>query len=272
MKTIFYRIICVSMLLTLGLSLAGCSKEASAPNEENIIKLGTLPLYEPLLTALKDGLIEKGYKAEIVMFDANNMPAIATKDGDIDGYILNHLPWIATFNKENNAKLVMVKPYMFYYRTAIYSTKHKSLQALPNGAQIAVPNDPTNLEKSLLLLQQVGLLELNPKTESFLSILDIKENPKNIKLIETEITTTARSINDADAVICSATRIKDAGMDPNIFLAEDKSSVNFPAGLVVDASSINKPWVKDAMKILNSDKTRALINKEYGGALVLYKN
>ncbi len=274
MKTNFRKILCLSIAFILVFSLVGCTKEAKAANtpaEEKVIKLGTLSTIEPLVTALKDELVAKGYKAEVVMFDANNMPAIATKDGDIDGYIHNHLPWIQTFNKENNSKLEMVKPYMFYYRTAMYSSKHKSIADLPDGAQIAIPNDPTNVEKSLMMLQDLGLLKLGEKAENFYTILDIKENPKNIKILETEITTTARSINDADAVICPATRIKAAGIDPNVFLSEDPTTVNFPVGLTVDEGSLDEQWVKDAMEILGSEKMKAKFMEIFGGTLVLYE-
>lgn len=271
MKINFRRILCLSVAFILVFSLAGCAKEASTTAEEKVIKLGTLSTIEPFITALKDELVAKGYKAEVVMFDANNMPAIATKDGDINGYIHNHRPWIQTFNKENNSKLEMVEPYLFYYRTAMYSSKHKSIEELPDGAQIAIPNDPTNVEKSLMMLQDLGLLTLGEKVENFYSVLDIKENPKNIKILETEITTTARSINDADAVICPATRIKAAGVDPNSFLAEDPTTVNFPVGLTVDESSLNEQWVKDAMEILASDKMKTKFEEIFGGTLVLYE-
>lgn len=273
MKSNFNKILCLSLAIILSISLVGCAKQTSTANvqeEAKVIKLGTLSTIEPFITALKDELVAKGYKAEVVMFDANNMPAIATKDGDINGYIHNHLPWIETFNKENNSKLEMVEPYLFYYRTALYSAKHKSIEELPNGAIIAIPNDPTNIEKSLLMLQDLGLLTLGEKTENFYTILDIKENLKNIKILETEITTTARSINDADAVICPATRIKAAGIDPNSFLAEDPTTVNFPVGLTVDASSLEEQWVKDAMEILASEKMKTKFDEIFGGTLVRY--
>jgi D-methionine transport system substrate-binding protein len=164
----------------------------------------------------------------------------------------------------------MVKPYLGYYRVALYSSKHKNLDQFPKGARIAVPNDPSNLERSLLMLQELKLLTLNPKTAKFHTVLDIKENPKNITLIETEISTTARSINDADAVICPATRIKAAGIDPNAFLAEDKTSKELAVGLTIDAKSAEEPWVKEAMKILTSDEMRATFDKIFAGTIVLY--
>lgn len=270
MKIRFGKLICLSLALVLVMSLAGCSKQASTPKEEKVIKLGTLSTIEPLVTALKDELVAKGYKVEVVMFDANNMPAIATKDGSINGYIHNHLPWIETFNKENNSQLTMVKPYLCYYRTAMYSSKHKSIDEFPVGTKIAVPNDPTNMERSLLMLQELKLLTLKPKTGTFYTVLDINENPKKITLVETEISTTARSINDVDAVICPATRIKAAGIDPNSFIAEDMTTKDFPVGLTVDAKSVNEAWVKDAMGILGTDQFRAKFEQIFGGTLVLY--
>lgn len=270
MQLRFCKLICLSLALILTLSFVGCSKQTSTTKADKVIKLGTLSTIEPFVTALKDELVAKGYKVEVVMFDANNMPAIATKDGSIDGYIHNHLSWIETFNKENNSNLTMVKPYLFYYRTAMYSSKYKSVADLPNEAKIAVPNDPTNMENTLLMLQDLKLLTLKPKTGQFYTILDINENPKNIKLVETEISTTARSINDADAVICPSTRIKSAGVDPNSFISEDMNTKNFPVGLTVDAKSVDEAWVKDAMSILSSDQMRAKFDQIFGGTLVLY--
>lgn len=139
----------------------------------------------------------------------------------------------------------------------MYSSKYKSIDEFPKGVQIAVPSDPANYEVSLLMLQQLRLISLGEKKEKFYTILDIKDNPKQIKFIETEISTTARSITDAGTVICPAIRIKQAGVDPNVFLAEDKTTINFPVGLTVDSKNVQAPWVKEALEILKSDSVRA---------------
>ncbi|MFH0782269.1 MAG: MetQ/NlpA family ABC transporter substrate-binding protein [Pseudomonadota bacterium] len=234
------------------------------------IKLGTLSTLQPFMAVLKDELVKKGYDIELVLFDANNMPAIATKDGDIDGFIHNHLPWIETFNNEKKSNLEMLMPYFFYYRMALYSKKYNSLEELPDGAVIAIPNDPANLQNTLLFLQRLGLLTLGEKIDNFYTILDIKENPKKIKLKETEISTTARSITDADAVVCPAVRVMAAGIDPKSFLAEDETTKKFPVGLTIDSKNAKEAWVKDTMEILKSDAVKTSFNDRYKGALVLY--
>lgn len=284
MKSVNFKVLCLFLVLAMCISAVGCAKQAEttpsenlsqasseAPEKKGTIKLGALSTIEPFTSLLKDALIEKGYDVEVVMFDSNNMPATATKDGNIDGFIHNHLPWIQTFNKENNCNLQMIEPYLAYYRTALYSSKYKSIEEFPNNAVIAVPGDPANIDKSLEMLQEIGLLTLGEKTENFYTILDIKNNPKNIKLLETEISTTARSIDDADAVICPATRIKVAGIDPNSFLVEDMTTVNFPIGLTVGPDSVDKEWVKNAMEILQSDDMRDKFDEIFEGTLVLYE-
>jgi D-methionine transport system substrate-binding protein len=274
----FSKVLSLIIILGLLFTLVGCfgtkqtsqSNPPSAPTNSKSIKLGTLITLQPFMAALKDELAKKGYNVELVLFDANNMPATATKDGNLDGFVHNHLPWIKTFNQQNNSKLEMIQPYLFYYRTAMYSSKYKSIEEFPQSVQIAIPNDPTNIETSLLMLQQLNLITLGEKKEKFYTILDIKDNPKQIKFLETEISTTARSIKDAGAVICPAIRIKQAGIDPNSFLAEDKTTVNFPVGLTIDAKNAQAPWVKDAIDILKSDNMKAKFNALYNGALVLF--
>jgi len=271
------KVLSLILILILIFTLTGCSgakqtsQSNSVPTNAKSVKLGTLVTLQPIMVVLQDELTKKGYNVELVLFDANNMPAIATKDGNIDGFVHNHLPWIKTFNQQNNAKLEMMQPYLFYYRTAMYSSKYKSVEEFPKGIQIAIPNDPTNIQTSLMMLQDLKLITLGEKKEQFYTILDIKDNQKQIKFLETEISTTARSINDAGAVICPAVRIKQAGVNPNSFIAEDKTTVNFPVGLTVDAKNVQAPWVKDAMEILKSDSMQAKFNELYNGALVLYK-
>ncbi|KDR96291.1 D-methionine transport system substrate-binding protein [Peptoclostridium litorale DSM 5388] len=222
------------------------------------------------MQVLAEKLNDKGYDAKVVLFDANNMAAIAAKDGDIDGFMHNHLPWIKTFNEENNSHLIMPEPLLAYYRTAMYSTKYNSVDELPDNAKIGYPNDPTNVEKSLQMLERIGLIKLGEKQDVFYNALDIVENPKNIELVETEISTTARIINDVDTVICPATRILQAGLDPNAFIVEDEAAVDQAVSLTIDEKNSDQQWVKDAMELMHSDEMRATFDELFKGTIILY--
>ena len=277
MKRRFAKLGAALLALLMCLSLAACGEQNNSSSTSTAgtedpkeIKLGCLSIFNTYMDELASRLEEKGYSVEVVRFDANNMAAIACKDGDINGFIHNHLPWIETFNKENNSNLTMMKPYLGYYRFAMYSNQYDRVEDIPDGATIAIPNDPTNLENSLLLLQQLGLIKLGDKLEDFYTVLDITENPKNLKLLETDVDTTARNIDSAAAVICPATRVQVAGIDPNSFLAEDETTVNFPVGLTVREEDQNQTWIQDALEIMQSDEMRAKADEIFQGTFPLY--
>lgn len=258
----------VFLMIVFVLTMAACGKSPTA--EKKSLKLGCLAYSEPMLQWIKEGLVPMGYNIEIIMFDANQLPAMALKDGSVDGIIANHKPWMLTFNKENKANLEMVEPYYFYSFFAIYSVKYKKLEQIPQNARFTIPGDPTNLSRSLIILKEAGLITLKEKTGPFYTVLDIKDNPKNIKLIEAEITQTARSIQDVDAIVATAYFIAEtAKADPKVFLFEDPQNKDYPLGLIVRNEDLNSAWAKEAVKTLRSEKNRARFNEQYKGKYTL---
>lgn len=281
MKNKSIKAIVLILAMTMLLSLAACSGEkAPANNDANNdssaakkdIKLGCLSTTESVLQWVKEGLKDKGYNVEVIMFDANQLPATALKDGDLDGILANHKPWMETFNKENNADLAMVEPYYYYSFFGIYSAKIKSLDELPMNAQIAVPGDPTNLSRSLIILKDAGLITLGEKTGSFYTILEIEDNPKNIKLIETDIIHTARSINDVDALISPAVYMAESGVvKADEYLYEDVQNKDFPIGIITRSEDVESEWAKDVINLLTSDEYKDKFNDHFQGKYKLFE-
>lgn len=270
MNKSFYKISTLLLAMILCLSVSSCEKKPQTKGGKNL-KLGCLAYSEPMLQWIKEGLKPLGYNVEIVMFDANQLPATALKDHSIDGLIANHRPWILTFNRENNCNLEMVKPYYFHSFFAIYSTKYKSLDEIPLNAKIAVPGDPTNMSRSLIILQEAGLISLKEKSDIFFTVLDIKDNPKNITITETEITQTARSIHDVDAIISTAYMVSEAGkVDPRGFLFEDSQNRDYALGLIVRDEDLDAEWTKKAMETLRSKKYRKKFQDHFKGKYTLY--
>lgn len=259
--------------------LIGCSGKnagdtkagGNAAEDKKHIKIGCVPVTEPGLKLLQEGMADLGYTVEIVMFDGNNLPATALKDGNLDGVLANHLPWVNTFNKENNCNLQMLKPYYYYSPMSLYSVRYNSVDALPGNAQIIVPGDPTNMDRSLKLLRDAGLLTLGERKGNFYTILDIANNPKNIKIIEAEITTTARSVKDVDAVIAVAAIAKSAGsLDPNQYLYRSQDYSEFPIGVIVNGNNPQAPWMKAIGEVIHSEKCRTAFNKLFQDTYMLF--
>ena len=257
------------IIMALFMIVAGSQPVMASQDKK--LTLGCLAYSEPMVQWIKEGLEPLGYDVKIMMFDANQLPATALKDGNLDGIIANHLPWVMTFNRKNHCNLDMVKPYYFHSFFAIYSVKYKTLDELPGNAMIAVPGDPTNMSRSLIILKEAGLITLKEKTGPFFTILDIDDNPKNISLIETEITQTARSIQDVDAIISTAYFVGEATKDnPAPILFVDPQNKDYALGLIVRSEDLEADWAKQAMTNLRSDKYRKKFQDHFQGKYTMF--
>ena len=145
MKKITTILITITLLTVL---LTGCGKA-----EKTAIKVGaSVTPHAEILAIAKEILAEKGYTLEIVEYNDYVIPNIATDNGELDANYFQHLPYLKNFNEENGTKLVSVAA-IHYEPFGIYPGKTKSLDELPDGATIAVPNDGTNEARALLLLE-----------------------------------------------------------------------------------------------------------------------
>ena len=155
------------------------------------------------------------------------MPNEALSRGDIDLNAFQHKPYLDQQIKDRNYKLTPVGN-TFVYPIAGYSKKIKSLDELQDGAQVALPNDPTNLGRSLLLLQKQGLIKLKEGTGLLPTVLDVVENPKGLKLIELEAPQLPRSLDDnkIDLAVINTTYASQINLTPakDGLFVEDKDS------------------------------------------------
>jgi len=281
-KIIALAFVCVMLFALTACSTTSAKTPAETPEDKTIeevkeptkIKLATIPNIEPRLQIAKEILQEINVELEIVVFDGNSMPATALKDGDVDGILVNHLKWINTFNSANSCNLVMVEPYYYYSPIRMYSKKWKSVDDFPEGAIIAVSNDPSNLEIALNMLQKVGLITLGEKTGDFYTEIDIVENPKNIKLVMAETINVAKSIDDADAVISFAFyAVRAGGVEADDFLAEnDNDKEDCPVGIIVQDGDQDTEWAKYLAENLPKDKWTQKADEFYpAGCYPYYK-
>jgi len=255
------KLLVMIMTIAIAFSLTACSKQTTGEsNEKEVapIKLGALATSEPRCELAKEILKEINIDSKVLLFEGNAGPATALKDGDVNGIIVNHLPWIQAFNKANNSDLVMIQPYTYYCPTRMYSSKWSSIDEIPDGAAICISNDPSNLDVALIMLDSVGLIKLGKKTDSYYSEADIISNPKNIKLHLTDTVYVISSYKSVDAIICFsvyAVRGKAEGVDASKFLCENPTDKqNFPCGLIVRAEDKDAEWVKYVAEKLASDE------------------
>ncbi|WP_312046864.1 MetQ/NlpA family lipoprotein [Erwinia sp.] len=251
------------------LALVGCDQKEKDPNH---IKVGVIVGSEQQVAevAKKVAKDKYGLDVELVTFNDYVLPNEALSKGDIDVNAFQHKPYLDQQIKDRNYKLVPVGS-TFVYPIAGYSKKIKSLDQLQNGAQVAIPNDPTNLGRSLLLLQKVGLIKLKDGIGLLPTVLDVVDNPKNIKLVELEAPQLPRSLDDqqiAVAVINTtyASQINLTPAKDGIFV-EDKDS---PYVNLIVAREDNKDAenVKKFVEAYQSDEVSEAANKIFNGGAV----
>ena len=199
------------------------------------------------------------------------VPNTAVEDGDEDANYFQHTPYLENFNEENGTHLVSVGK-IHYEPFGIYAGKTASLEELQDGAQIGVPNDPTNGGRALLLLQEQGLITLKEDVGLEPTKLDIAENPHNYEIVEMEAAQLALSRQDVDAAVINGNYASQAGLKVKDALAiEDKDSIaadTYANGLVVKEGHENDEATKALLAALQSDTAKKFMEEKYEGAVI----
>jgi len=224
------RILCLFLTLTL----VACSKPSP-----NAITVGTIsgPETELVEVAQKVALERYGLEVKIIEFNDYNLPNEALQDGSLDANVYQHLPYLTTASKAHGYTLEPIAR-TFVYPMGIYSKKLKTLSQLQPGGTVALPNDPSNEERALLLLKKAHLITLKSNREATLQ--DIASNPKHLHFKELDAAQLPRILPDVDAAIINTTFAIPAGLRPShdALLLEDKHSPY--ANLIVIRNNSNK--------------------------------
>jgi len=266
----FKKLAVLSLVLTLALALlAGCGGANTEKATGNVIKIGATPVpHAEILEQVKPVLEKEGIKLEIVQFTDYVKPNMALSDKEIDANFFQHVPYLDDFNKERGTDLVSAGK-VHVEPMGIYSQKVKKLTELKEGGIIAIPNDPSNGGRALLLLEKAGLLKLKAGVGVQATVNDIVENTKKIQLKEMEAAQLPRVLQDVDAAVINTNFALEAKLNPlkDALLIEDKDSpyVNIVA---VRKGDENRPEIKKLIEALNSPEVKKFINDKYQGAVV----
>lgn len=221
-----------------------------------------------IMNLIKDDLKAKGIELEIVEMNDYVTPNLALADGDIDVNSFQHLPYLEQFNKDKGLDLVSAGT-TYICPLGLYSKKYKSLEELPEKAVIAIPNDPTNSGRALLLFHKAGLIELKDPTDLRATTFDIVKNPKNFKFKELEAAQLPRILPDVDAAVINGGYAVNAGFFPteDSIVLEDKDSpyINIFA---VRSGDENREDIKALVEAFQTDKVRDYILKTFKGGFI----
>ncbi|MFA9489249.1 MULTISPECIES: MetQ/NlpA family lipoprotein [unclassified Mannheimia] len=222
----------LGVALVSALALTACKDEkkaepAAAPASAKI-KVGVMsgPEHTVAERAAQIAKEKYGLEVEFVLFNDYALPNTAVSKGDLDANAFQHKPYLDKDSQSKGLNNLVIVGNTFVYPLAGYSKKVKSAAELAEGAVIAVPNDPSNLARALILLEKQGLIKLKDNTNLFSTSLDIIENPKNLKIKEVDTSVAAKALDDVDLAVVNNTYAGQVGLntqDHGVFV-EDKES------------------------------------------------
>lgn len=248
----------VALLVVSSVFAAG-SKESV-----NTLTVGATP--EPhavFLNLVVDDLAAEGITLKIVEFTDYVTPNKALEDGQIDANFFQHIPYLESFNEEQgyhlvNAGGIHIEP------IALYSRKHASVGSLAEGATIAIPNDPTNGGRALLLLESAGLITLKADAGITATPFDVVENPKGIEFHEIEAASLPRVLDDVDAAVINGNYAIPAGLKANQDgLAVEGADSPYVNVVAVKQGSEQDPAIKALVNALQSQEIKDYVAEKY---------
>ena len=259
-----------------GVVAAGDSTDAIVPGNGETIKIAasTTPHAEILSKAA--GILEGyGYKLEVVEFDDYVQPNLVVESGEFDANYFQHIPYLNSFNEEQNTHLVNAGG-IHYEPFGIYPGTKSSLSDIADGDSIAVPNDTTNEARALLLLQDKGLLTLKDGVGLTATVNDIVENPHNIKFVELEAAQVARVVEEVEYVVLNGNYALEAGYsvgrDSITYEASDSVAAKTYVNIIaVKEGNENSNKIKALVNALRSEEIEKFIADTYDGAVVFFK-
>ena len=251
-------------LITLTSALA-LSTAAKAED----IKVGVSPGEHAEIMEEVDKVAEPmGLNIEVVEFSDYVIPNTALADGDIQANSFQHRPYLENQIKDRGFELVEIGT-TITTPMGIYSDKLESLEALPDGAKVGIPNDPTNGGRALLILQDLGLLTLAEGTGLVPTPLDITENPKNLEFLELDAAQLPRSLADTDASIINTNYALAAGLNPNKdTIGLEKADSPYVNIIVVRKGDEDQDWAKKLVEAYHSAEVKAFIDEKYEGSVL----
>ena len=253
-------------------ALVGCGTQSSstgntAKDDKKVITIGATPKpHAEILEKVKPILKKEGYDLKIQQFTDFVTPNKALASKDIDANFFQHIPYLDEYNKKNSTDLVYVAK-VHIEPMGVYSKKIKNLKELKNGAEIAVPNDPTNEARALKLLAREGVIKV--KSGELISKLDITENKKNLKFQELDAPQLPRVLGDVDAAVINTNFALEAKLNPlkDAIAIESKESP-YSNVIVVRKEDKDKPYVKALVKAVNSPEIKKYIQDNYKGSII----
>ncbi|MFZ4099384.1 MAG: MetQ/NlpA family ABC transporter substrate-binding protein [Chlamydiia bacterium] len=221
-----------------------------------------------LLEAVRPTLEAQGIPLTVIITDDYNTPNRALAEGEVRANFFQHAPFLEAQVKEFHYPLVNFAT-IELEPMGIYSATLTDLHSMPDGSLVAIPNDPSNEGRALLLLQHQGLLGLRRGSGLFATVNDVSHNPRHLRFVEIDAAMLPRTLQDVSIAVINTNYALEAGLSPtkNALVLEGPDSP-YANILVVQSGTENDPQLQALKDALTSDAMRSFIKDRYQGAVI----
>lgn len=255
----------LALALPLSLVLAGCAggsgggEDASGEASETV-RIGVVGAGDPYWETYVDAAAEEGIDVELVNFTEYAQPNPALSAGELDLNQFQHIIYLATYNEQSGGDLVPIGSTAIY-PLALYSTQYDSVEDIPEGSEIAIPNDESNQARALLVLQSAGLLELEDGGSVFSTPADVLPG-STVSVTPVDAAFTATSLPDVAGAIINNDFVEDAGLSFDDAIAADDptdpSAVPYINVFAARADDADNPTYRQLVEIFQN--TQAVLD------------
>ena len=273
-----------ALALILALSLLGCAKtdapaadgnEGGEPASDPVVLTvgASVTPHAEILNAVADKLLaDYNIQLKVVEYTDYVQPNLATESGELDANYFQHLPYLESFNEEQGTHLVSVAA-IHYEPFSIYPGRSASLDDIPDGAIISVPNDGTNEARALQLLEANGIITLREGAGLSATKLDIVENPHNVEIMEIEAAQLTISLPDVDFACINVNYALQGGLSvaKDALVSENKDSEaaeTFANIIAVKEGNEKNEAILALCEVLKSEECRQFIESSYNGEVI----
>ncbi|MBS7576053.1 hypothetical protein HOY36_00740 [Enterococcus sp. MMGLQ5-2] len=265
--------------IILGFSLTACgssgtatnSSESSSKSEDKVITVAsqTTPMTDVVKVAAKVAKAD-GWEIKLVQVTDNVAYNDMVASGEADASFAEHKPFMEKYNKEKNASLVAIQP-IYDAKVGFYSKDYKSVDDIPDGTKVAIPNDASNQGRALAILAEQKLITLADGVGTNGTIKDIVENPKNFQWLEVDLLNLSEAYSEPDVslVYNYPTYIAKVGLKPaDALFLEQKVDSRFAIQVVAREDNENSDKIKALKKAMTSDEVREFLEKDHSVTLI----
>ncbi|WP_287919387.1 MetQ/NlpA family ABC transporter substrate-binding protein [Comamonas sp.] len=221
--------------------------------------------YDLLQEGIVPQLKAKGYTVKLIEFNDYVQPNLALSDGSLDANFFQHRAYFDQFTKDRKLALSAIAQGPVA-PMGVYSKKFKSLNELKSGARVALPNDPSNLARALLVLQNAGLIKIKAGVNpARVSELDLAENPHKLKFLPLDAAHLPRALEDADFVVVNGNFAISSGLKLQEAVVLEKTPDQYLNVVAVKTGNETTQWAKDLAEAYRSPAFKQVVDTKFVG-------